>query len=148
MTTTKGDRCRTTTKNPKVPVGENGRKAIFINDARAEYEVVEVDGCLITTGVRCDRLVSEVGVASALVEFKGGDVGHACKQLIETAENPSVKPLLEEALGFLIVSSRYPRFDTAVRKAKDLCAKRFKAGFHVVCNQREVHIRKLVTIRG
>ncbi|RWK34273.1 hypothetical protein [Mesorhizobium sp.] len=40
-------------------VEENKRKATFLNVAQAEYEVTQIDDCLITSGARCDKLVTD-----------------------------------------------------------------------------------------
>ena len=82
------------------------------------------------------------------VELKGTDVSHACDQLFATARNASVMPLTKERIGFLIIASKYPRFDTFVRKAKDRAAKEYKAGFHVVNNEGEFDIVRVAAIDG
>lgn len=140
--------CTQTVSHSRVKVEENKRKAVFINDTRDEFKISEVDGCLIRQGVRCDKLVSKVGVASVLVELKGCDVSHACEQLFESAVHLSVKPLLEKSMGFLVICSRVPRFDGFVVKAKQRAAKQFKAGFHVVKNQGEFDIERAIAIDG
>lgn len=141
--------CTELLKHSNVKVEENKRKAIFLNPSKAEYSVTKVDGCLVTDGeIRCDYLISEIGEASALVELKGKDVSHACVQLLASAKNNKVKPLLEKNVGFLVICSKYPRFDTFVAKAKQRAAREFNAGFHVVCDRGEFNIRDLVRIDG
>ncbi len=102
-----------------INVRENGRRASFHNVERLKYERVRIDGCLINDGLRCDWLVRKVGEVSALVELKGADVAHGCKQLETTRTNPAVQPYLEKRTVFLIVSSRSPSFDTRVARAKE-----------------------------
>lgn len=140
--------CTIISKNSRVKVEENGRKAVFINDTRSEYKVTTIDNCLITEGVRADFLVSKVGSTSVLVELKGCDIKHACDQLLSSAEREEVRQLLEASIGFVIVCRRYPRFDTYVARAKARSAKQFKAGFHIVCDQRELYIEKVAAING
>ncbi|CUU41192.1 hypothetical protein BVIRIDIS_01800 [Blastochloris viridis] len=59
-----------------------------------------------------------------------------------------MKPLLKETVGFLVICSRYPRFDSFVAKAKTKCAREYKSGFHVICDKRELDIEKAAAIDG
>lgn len=138
--------CTVKMSHSKILIEENKRKATFLNPRRMPYEVSKVDNCLITGGIRCDYLVSEVGSASVLVELKGANVEHACAQLMSSVENANIKPLLEPKFGFLVICSKYPKFDTFVARAKTAAAKKYKSGFHVFSNQRDVEIHKIVEI--
>jgi hypothetical protein len=140
--------CTKTVSSSLIKVEEHRRKAVFRNPKRDPYEVSLIDGCLIDDGVRADFLVSEVGKASVIVELKGSNVAHACEQVIASASHEAIKPLLHGKIGFLIISSRFPRFDTYVAKAKQRCARELKAGFHVVCSQGEFDIARVVAING
>jgi hypothetical protein len=80
--------------------------------------------------------------------LKGKDIEHACDQIFTSAKMPEVKKLLGKKLGFLIVCSRYPRFDSFVRRAKEESLKKFKAPLHVVCDKGEFDIRKVVRFDG
>ncbi len=142
------DHCTVDMTHSLVKVEEHKRKATFKNPSRLLYKVTRVDGCLVTSGVRSDYLVSEDKGASVLVELKGKNVAHACDQLFASAKHQAVAPLIGSRLGFLVVCSKYPRFDTAVLKAKSRAAKEFKAGFHVVCDHGEFHIDSVASISG
>lgn len=140
--------CTNQIRHSKIKVEENKRKAVFRNKDQKLFEVTKIDDCLITEGKRCDYAVSEKNVASVLVELKGANVEHACKQLMETVQHAAVKSILEQRLGFLVVCSKYPRFDTFVAKAKTQAAREYKAGFHVVCDQIETDISEVTAIDG
>jgi hypothetical protein len=140
--------CTQVVKSSRIKVEENRRKAVFRNYDNLEYEDSKIDDCVIKEGPRCDRLVSKVGKISVLIELKGSGVSHACTQLFESVEHPSVKPLLQEKIGFLVVCSKYPRFDTFVMKAKQMAARKYKAGIHVVCDQGEFDIERVASIDG
>lgn len=140
--------CTSVVTHSRVKVEENRRKAVFRNPQRKNYEVTQIDGCLITNGVRADYLVSEVSTHSILIELKGVNVEHACAQLLTTVQRGEMRPLLYPKLGFLVICSRYPRFDTFVAKAKQQCANRYKAGFHIVCDQGEFDIHRVAAIDG
>lgn len=142
------DKCLKVINHSFVKIEENQSTAVFRNPERKTYHVVSIDGCVITDGARCDYLVTEVGSVSVFVELKGKDVAYACEQLHATASNRDVSGLIEERIGFLVVCSKYPRFDSFVAKAKTRFAKQYKAGFHVVSRRAEVDIRSVAAIDG
>jgi hypothetical protein len=131
-----------------VKVEQKNKKAIFINNERSLYEVTDIDNCLITDGQRCDYMVTKMSSVSALIELKGSDINHACRQLLVIVEHEAVKPLLADKLGFLIVCKRYPGFDTTVSRAKNTIAKRYKAGLHIACGKKQIDIEELSKING
>jgi hypothetical protein len=132
----------------KVKVEENSRKATFKNPNATKYQRVKIDGCVITEGPRCDYIVREIGSTTVFVELKGRDVEHACHQLLSTHEHEAVKSLIEKNVGFLVICKKYPRFDTYVARAKQACAKKLGAGFHVVCDSGEFDISRVAAIDG
>lgn len=138
--------CTKTVRFTKVKIEENKRKAVFRNPKKLKYEVTMIDDCLIKTGIRADYLVTEASNLSALVELKGTGVSHACDQLFASAENQKVKELIGKKLGFLVICSKYPRFDGFVAKAKQRAADKYKAGFHVIQNEGEFNIADVVDI--
>lgn len=140
--------CTEKVAHSRVKVEENKRKAVFRNDDRREYEVTNIDGCLIKNERTCDKLVARCDDFSVLVELKGVGVDYACSQLFAAVEDRRVKPLLKSTTGFLVVCSKFPRFDTKVRKAKERAAKQYGSGFHVVCNQGEFDIARVAAIDG
>jgi hypothetical protein len=142
------DECSEFVNHSLVQVEENKRKARFRNPAKKEYKITEIDDCIVKEGVRADWLISEIGNASVLIELKGSDVKHACDQLFASAEHLDVKPLLEKRIGFLVVCSKYPRFDTFVIKAKQHSANKYRCGFHVVQDKGEFDIERIVAIDG
>ena len=142
------DSCTRAVTHSRIKVEENKRKAIFRNPQNDVYKVSVIDGCLVKDGVRSDFLVSKPDTASVIVELKGTDVEHACDQLFASAEHPNVAGLLENRLGFMVVCSRYPRFDAFVARAKQRAAKRYKAGFHVITKEGEFDIERAAAIDG
>jgi hypothetical protein len=141
-------KCTTTKNHSRIKVEENRRKAVFLNPEREEHDVTEIDGCVVVEGPRCDFLVSDREKASVLVELKGADVRHACEQLLNSAVHADVKPLLHGQVGFLVICSKVPRFDSVVARAKQTCMKKHKAGLHIVCNQGEFDLEKVIKIDG
>lgn len=140
--------CTEKVSHSRIKVEENRVKAVFKNDARSFFEVTQIDDCLVKGGIRCDKLVSRCDDISILVELKGSDVTHAKDQLFASAANKHVKSLLKDTVGFLVVCTKYPKFDTFVKKAKDKAAKDFGTGFHVVKNEGEFNIERVAAIDG
>lgn len=140
--------CSEIVNHPIVMVEENKIKAKFRNKDRLDFRKSKVDACLVTEGQRCDYVVSKVNEVSILVELKGVGVEHACDQLFASVSHQNVKPHLERAIGFLVVCSKYPRFDTFVAKAKVRALKEFRAGFHVVVGEGEFDIERVAAING
>ena len=81
----KVETCISQTTDSQIRFEENKRKIIFLNPQRLPYERVDVDGCTIKEGVRCDKLrLSADEREERYVELKGTDVMHAIDQLEET----------------------------------------------------------------
>ena len=84
----KVEACICKTKDSQIKFEENKRKIVFENPSRLSYERVDVDGCTITEGIRCDKLLlSEDEHEERYVELKGTDVMHAIDQLEETIKH-------------------------------------------------------------
>ena len=81
----KVETCISQTTDSQIRFEENKRKIIFLNPQRLPYERVDVDGCIIKEGVRCDKLLLSADEREErYVELKGTDVMHAIDQLEET----------------------------------------------------------------
>lgn len=81
----KVEMCISQTTDSQIRFEENKRKIIFLNPQRHPYERVDVDGCTIKEGVRCDKLLLSADEREErYVELKGTDVMHAIDQLEET----------------------------------------------------------------
>lgn len=79
------DTCISEITDSQIVFKENNRKIIFLNPQRLPYERVDVDGCTINEGVRCDKLLLSADEREErYVELKGTDVMHAIDQLEET----------------------------------------------------------------
>lgn len=66
---------------------ENQSEYRAINNAGKHVITVRVDGCLITTGERCDYFMDVVDDREVyLIELKGSDLDKAIKQLMVTYE--------------------------------------------------------------
>lgn len=81
----KVETCISETTDSQIKFEENKRKIIFLNPRRFPYKCVDVDGCTIKEGARCDKLLLSTDEREErYVELKGTDVMHAIDQLEET----------------------------------------------------------------
>ena len=126
----------------KITVSEKGKSLTIINDSRDEYDLVNVDGCLVKDGPRADWIISKPDDVSAVVELKGRDVGHAVDQIFATLSNPRCENYLAGNVKLVIVCAKYPSFDTKVAKAQ-VRAKKSGASLKVICRALECRIGEL-----
>lgn len=123
-----------------IKLEENRRKAIFRNPNRVPYRKGKIDGCLVKAeSKKPDYFISGEG-KTVLVELKGCDVAHACKQLLEAVEHKKIKPYLKGKIGFLIICSRYPSHDTTIQIAIAKIRNKYKTKLFVFCDEREVEM--------
>lgn len=135
--------CVERTSRSNVTVKEKGRRANFTNKGRQDFDVVKVDGCLITEGEKADYIVSKVGVGSVIVELKGKDVPHACKQVMRTLDHADCADWLGGRTGILIVCSRYPAYDSVVARAETQ-ARRRGVRLKTTCGGGDFNIEELL----
>lgn len=108
------------TTDSNIKLEENGKKIIFKNPGRKFCLKIQVDGCAVTQGIRCDKLL-KVGEITAkgeesYVELKGSDIKHAAEQLRET-----IKTLHNDdspVKAYIICSSVKPAARTSIQNEK------------------------------
>lgn len=127
--------CVEVVSHSKVKIEENNMKIVFLNPNGEEFRKGRIDGCLVKDGIRADYFVCGCG-KSILIELKGCNVDHACKQLFAAAEHKAVKPHLTGKLGFLIICSRYPSNSTSVQLAQNRAKKTYGSRFLVYTRER------------
>lgn len=123
------ENCIQRTEDSNIKFEENGKKIIFVNSNKKICYKIQVDGCAIRSGVRCDKLL-KVGDFNKdgkeyYVELKGSDVLHAVDQIytsIKMLHNDN--SLLE---GFIIFSNMSPKFSSKIQMAKARFKKDFDA---------------------
>jgi hypothetical protein len=125
--------CSKITNNKKVSLEENKSKIVFHNQSQKDLELVKVDGCLITDGLRCDYLIIEDNNFEHFVELKGCDVSHAIKQLTASFKL-SVCSKTHEKKAY-IVSSRCPVSSPEIQILK----LKFKKDFNALLSIKNTH---------
>ncbi|WP_298884260.1 hypothetical protein [uncultured Polaribacter sp.] len=95
------DKCTQTTNNKLIVFQENRSKLIVSNKAQIETTKVVVDGCEITSGLRCDFMLLAQDL-EYFIELKGQHIDHAIKQLITTINKLSSNPKKMKKTSFVI----------------------------------------------
>lgn len=121
-------------------VEENKRKCVFQNPDGHLLTKVQVDGCQITQGVRCDYLIIDHCRNEYFVELKGKDFPHAIEQLEATIKQLASMDIQIKRLA-IIVSSRFPSNDTTLQRAKVLFKKKYRAELQAKNIVMEIRIR-------
>lgn len=121
----KVEACIRDTTDSQIKFEENKRKIIFQNPQRLPYKCVDVDGCTIRNGIRCDKLLLSADEhEERYVELKGTDVMHAIDQLEETIKR--LGEYDDDRHAYVICTNVAPAIDSG-RQAK---IKYFKNRYH------------------
>lgn len=116
--------CTRETTDKLLVVKERKCKCVFTNPNQRLLTKVNVDGCQITDGIRCDYLILDHCHNEYFVELKGKDLPHAIEQLEATIQQLSDKNNTTRKQA-IIVSSRNPSNDTSVQRAKAIFKKKY-----------------------
>lgn len=101
-----------TATNKRITRKENQSQIIIENPNQFKVCVVQVDGCAIQAGLRCDYLVIPdqqdiKKVIEIYIELKGSKISHAIEQLEATIKKLSDDPVKQEKVC-IIISTRCP----------------------------------------
>ncbi|WRH65169.1 MAG: hypothetical protein RSE13_14630 [Planktothrix sp. GU0601_MAG3] len=114
---------------------ENQSQIIIENPNQFKVCVVQVDGCTIKEGLRCDYLVIPdqqdiKKIIEIYIELKGSEILHAIKQLEATIQELSDHPAKQEKVC-IIISTRCPLTTTEIQKFKLKFKKTYNAKLEV-----------------
>lgn len=129
-----------------IKVEERRSNFLIKNDERRNFERHRIDNCVIKNGVRCDWAISDENGNTAFIELKGKDIEHGCRQLLETAEREECIHLMGGSIGFVLVCSNNPKFDSYTIKAKKIAMDKYKCGFHRVKPGKVMTIEEVIKI--
>ncbi len=122
--------------------GRKTTKLYFLNPQQREVEKIEVDGCAITDGARCDWMLlldDNTSREEIYVELKGSKVWRASEQLQATIKRLS-KNQLKFSRRCFIVTSRNPMTGTDIQGLQKKFQKNFKADLFISRNNSEVSL--------
>lgn len=119
--------CEKTEKHRLIVREEKSKKITFLNKDKSEVNVIEVDGCKIIAGNKCDWLFIEVkNQYEIFVELKGSDIKHACLQIETTI--PQLTQDKDKIKHAIVVCSRVsPSINTTIQILKAKFKKHLKA---------------------
>lgn len=133
--------CVTATKNPIEKFEENRSILKIHNRKRITLSRRQVDGCLISTGIKCDwMLVDEASDTEIYIELKGCDVGHAVEQICKTVEQ--LGSAKSKKWGY-VICTRSPMSVTEIQLATKKVAKSHKLTLRVRKTIHEENIESL-----
>lgn len=117
--------CCEIVSHSKIKFEEKKSSVVFRNPDNHEFERCEIDGCLITTGIRCDKLLRRPNVCSLFIELKGTDLEHAKNQLAQTISSSQLKSRREKHVAAIVICSkvRIPAASAFILRAKQLQAR-------------------------
>lgn len=114
--------CETVSSDPNIVVSDlgsrnNRSKFRLHNPKRAPIKVVQVDGCVVKEGVRCDYLLVLPDGQELYIELKGSDVKHAVEQIAKSINLLTCNCRSVVKLCF-IASTRCPINSTEIQNIK------------------------------
>jgi len=136
-------RCNTLNINKIVSVSENKRVFKIVNNTANNINKVQVDGCFIIDGAKCDWLfeITQNDMISNVfyVELKGSDIPHAIEQLEATIQH--CKPLHNKyKKESYIVASKFPKSGTSSQVLKKKFLSKNKIQLFIDTNVKEVRV--------
>jgi hypothetical protein len=105
--------CSTKTKQKIITFSEKRSTLILKNTNKVYATCVRVDGCEITTGIRCDHLMLAKEIEH-FIELKGQDLPHAIDQLIASMRVLSSDIKRQTKIAY-IICTRSPLNSTAIQ---------------------------------
>lgn len=119
-----------------VSTSEKGIHYIAEIEHQRDTVVFQVDGSIITDGIRCDKLILAKDSADGslwtgcFVELKGSDIGHAIEQLENTITRPIFKDdrTLQNKFARIVSSSKMPTNtgNSPMEKARNKFKEKYK----------------------
>lgn len=118
--------CIRPSTDSQIKFEEFNRKIIFLNPNKELYQKVQVDGCTIIDGVKCDKLLLSADEhEERYVELKGTDVMHAIDQLEATILR--LGEFEDNRHSYVICTNVAPAYTTQIQKKQMLFKKRYKS---------------------
>jgi hypothetical protein len=116
--------------------GKQTSRLYLSNPTERWVEKIQVDGCAITQGLRCDWAVEvddRVSRKEIFIELKGSHLTHAAKQLAATIVKLSSDPAQTEK-RCLIAYERCPLTGPEIKQLQEKFQKKYNATFEPVRN--------------
>lgn len=131
--------CSIIVKDKRIVLSENKSKITFLNLNQRDIERVQVDGCVLKEGIKCDYMLIEDTEMEHYIELKGSDIDHAIAQLITTITKLS-KCSKSHVKCAYIISTRCPLTTTKIQAQKLLFKKNYNSHLIIKNLQCEANI--------
>lgn len=120
---------------------QNRRRVCFYNPNRQICKCVQVDGCAITEGIRCDNmLTSHDERCEYFVELKGTDVKHAIEQLRVSIQ--TLGEFTDDRSAYVVSTNVAPALTTTIQRAKRDFLTKFQSELIIKEKQADIRLNK------
>lgn len=120
---------------------QNRRRVCFYNPNRQICKCVQVDGCAITVGIRCDNmLTSHDERCEYFVELKGTDVKHAIEQLRVSIQ--TLGEFTDNRSAYVVSTNVAPALTTTIQRAKRDFRTKLQAELIIKEKQADIRLNK------
>ena len=120
---------------------QNRRRLCCYNPNRQICKCVQVDGCAITEGIRCDNmLTSHDERCEYFVELKGTDVKHAIEQLRVSIQ--TLGEFTDDRSAYVVSTNVAPALTTTIQRAKRDFRTKFQAELIIKEKQADIRLNK------
>jgi hypothetical protein len=136
-------RCQSAIAHPRITVKEKGRSLTIVNSSRSRYVLTQIDGCVITDGLRADYVLSKSNCGDLIIELKGVSVEHAYKQIMSTAEFWRNNGLACGRMAAVIICHQQPRMLTRKQHKQEQFRKLWQGPLHTISRNQEFPFEKL-----
>lgn len=120
---------------------QNRRRVCFYNPNRQICKCVQVDGCAITEGIRCDNmLTSHDERCEYFVELKGTDVKHAIEQLRVSIQ--TLGEFTDNRSAYVVSTNVAPALTTTIQRAKRDFRTKLQAELIIKEKQADIRLNK------
>ncbi len=131
--------CVTETTDSVIRFGEKRSVIRFHNSMRLLYKRVQVDGCAIVDGVKCDNMLCSYDEHEEyFVELKGSDIAHAIDQLRTTIIR--LGEFDENRHAYVVCTKVAPQLTTLIQKAKIEFRRKFKSELLVKASHADISL--------
>lgn len=123
------DECCITNTNKLVVFEEARSRLVIENKDEVKATKVTVDGCEITTGIRCDYMYL-IKDSEIYIELKGQDIKHAIEQIEATIKKLSSNSKEQKKKSF-VICTRSPLTSASIQNIRVKFRKHYNSEFIV-----------------
>ena len=124
------DICAKETTDSVIKFQEQRSIIRFLNDKRLNYKKIQVDGCALHEGLKCDKMLCSADEREEhYVELKGSDVLHAIDQLRQTIIK--LGEYDDKRRSYVVCTKVAPKISTLIQRAKAEFRKKYNSDLQI-----------------